>query len=328
MSMSKYPFMTSIIMILCFNVCCDAFTQQRQIAAIKVLSRMGIRYRTVSENNCDNFSNGSQSVKPNNLLFLSYHSLATTNSDMGGAPCRHSRRLRFPIVERSHEKCILLTFGSISAIMLHFSHIHSRTNGLPPIEPGKWLIMAETALSLSWSSMIVAISFLEAWTKFRAPFLKKYVAVDVGRYVFAALNSAELGLVASFWLHRLFLCWQVQTIVGGGLLHKSRSYYEQFTFTLPAAATMSLLFQVLFIAPQLYVRAKRRILDGFDDALPSVKISLSDAEQTALMDIAQDFRQSKKIPSRLWHSLYALLEIVKIGCLNAFVVLSWLKALK
>jgi hypothetical protein len=250
-----------------------------------------------------------------------------TNGDVEINQSSRFSWLRFPILERSHEKIIYLVFGGISASILQFAHIHSRADGLPPLQPGKWLTMAETGLALLWSSMIIAISFLEAWTKFRAPFLKKYIAVDVGRHVFAALNAAELGLASSFWMHRMFLCYQVRSMVGGGLLHKGRSYYEQFTFVLPAAATFSLLYQVFFVAPKLYRRAKRRILDGFDDALPSVKISMSKEEQAALMDIARDFRQSKKLPSRIWHSFYALLEIIKMSCLNAFVVLSWLKVL-
>ena len=117
-------------------------------------------------------------------------------------------------------------------------------------------------------------------------------------------------------------------ILGGGIFHKGRTYYEQFSFTLPVVATLSLLAQVIVVAPKLYRRAKWRILDGFDESLPSVKISMSKVEQEALIDISQDFRRSKKIPSSLWHSLYALMEIVKMGCLIAFVILSWIKVLQ
>ena len=315
-------------MIVCVNLCRDAFTQQQpwHIVAFQAFPSIGTRHYKVNHKNISPSFIGSQYGMRkgySNKKFRSHQDIAMTNSDRDGA------RRWFPTLQRSYETIISLVFGGISAIILQFAHIHSRADMIiPPVQSGKWLTMAETGLALSWSSMIAAISFLEAWTKFRAPFLKKYIAVDVGRHVFAALNSAELGLVASFWIHRMFLCYQVQTILGGGLLHKTRSYYEQFTFILPATATISLLFQVLLIAPKLYRRAKRRILDGFDEALPSVKISMSSAEQAALVDIARDFRRSKKVPSRLWHGLYVLLEITKIGCLNAFVILSWLNVLK
>jgi hypothetical protein len=330
MSFLKIPFVRAIIMAVCFNLCCYGFTQNSHIIALKAFPSIGTRYRAF-DNKSIFPSIGNQSVirkrhcKKN---YWSHHEVATTKSDIDDTRRWRFSWTRLPILERSHEKIISLVFGGISAAILHFAYIQSQTDGLPPMQPGKWLTMAETGLALSWSSMIVAISFLEAWTKFRAPFLKKYIAVDVGRHVFAALNSAELGLAASFWMHRLFICSQVQTIVGGGLFHKSRSYYAQFTFTLPATATILLLSQVLLIAPKLYRRAKRRILDGFEDALPSVKIALSNVERAALIDIAQDLRRSKKIPSRLWHSVYALLEIAKIGCLNSFVILSWLNVLK
>lgn len=314
-----------------FNRCCDAFIRHGHFAFKTQLSCD--RYHHAATNGYISPLTGIQSIiqkkfrkpglLPNKVLAATY-----TGSDVDNGPRQHRRWFKLPFLERSHEKIISLVFGGMSGTVLYFAGIHSQTDGLPPIEPGKWLIMAETSLALSWSSMIVAISFLEAWTKFRAPFLKKYVAVDVGRHVFAAFNSAELGIAAAFWLHRLFLCCKVQQILGGGILFKSKSYYEQFSFTLPAAATISLLAQVLVIAPKLYRRAKRRILDGFDESLPSVKISMTKAEQVALIDISQDFRRSKKIPSRLWHSLYALLEIVKMGCLNAFVILSWLKILQ
>ena len=320
----------AMMMTLGFSLRCDAFIRQRQFAFKALPSCDCIRYNAAI-NRYDSPLTGVQYVIQKNLdktVLLPSKMHGTTYSTVGRDTRQHLRWFRFPFLERSHEKLILLAFGGISGVVLYFAGIQSQTDGLPPFEPGKWLTMAETSLALTWSSMIVAISFLEAWAKFRAPFLKKYVAVDVGRHVFAALNSAELGIAAAFWLHRLFQCCQIQKVLGGEILYKSKSYYEQFSFTLPAAVTISLLAQVLVVAPKLYRRAKRKILDGFDESLPSVKISMTKAEQVALIDISQDFRRSIKVPSRLWHSLHALLEIFKMGCLNAFVILSWLKVLK
>jgi hypothetical protein len=258
-------------------------------------------------------------------LLSSTGRLAATVEDSSNDANRRSSSSWLPLLERTHERFIGIFFSFLSASILYFAGTSGRTVRLPPIEPSTWLVIAETGLSLTWSAMIMAISFLEAWTKFRAPFLKSYIAVDVGRHVFASLNSAELGIVSSFWFHRVFQCYQVHRFIGGDLLYKTKSYYQNFAFTLPAITTVSFLLQVLIVAPKLYIRAKWKILEGFNNALPSVKISMTKAEQVALTDITQDVRYVKKIPSRAWHSLYALLEIVKIGCLNAFVVLSWIK---
>ena len=48
------------------------------------------------------------------------------------------------------------------------------------------------ALALLWGGMLLGISFLEAWVKFRAPSLSLSEGLDVGRHVFGALNAIEL----------------------------------------------------------------------------------------------------------------------------------------
>lgn len=252
-------------------------------------------------------------------------SLTTVGDDAGSQSDR--RRLLLPVLERPHERLVALLFASFSGTLLYLAGISGRAAGLPPVEPTSWLMVAEASVALVWSSMILAISFLEAWVKFRAPFLKKYVAVDVGRHVFASLNAAELGLASSLWLHRLWQCYVVHKTLGGDFFCKSPLYYRQFTFTLPAIATCSLLWQVLVISPKLYLRAKSRIVEGFDSALPSVKVALTKEEQVALTNVTRDVRRVKRLPSRMWHSFYAMIELLKIGCLNAFAILSWIKVL-
>ena len=49
-----------------------------------------------------------------------------------------------------------------------------------------------TAATLLWLGMVIAISFLEAPLKFRAPGLELRVGLAIGRIVFRALNVAEL----------------------------------------------------------------------------------------------------------------------------------------
>lgn len=52
-------------------------------------------------------------------------------------------------------------------------------------------IRIATAAALLWLGMLLAISFLEAPLKFRAPGLELRVGLAIGRIVFRALNIAE-----------------------------------------------------------------------------------------------------------------------------------------
>ena len=50
---------------------------------------------------------------------------------------------------------------------------------------------AATAAVFTWLGMVVAISFLEAPLKFRAPGVTVRIALGIGRLVFRGLNTAE-----------------------------------------------------------------------------------------------------------------------------------------
>jgi hypothetical protein len=51
------------------------------------------------------------------------------------------------------------------------------------------------ALTLVWLGMVLAISFLEAPLKFRAPNVTLPIGLGIGRLVFRALNTVEVGFV-------------------------------------------------------------------------------------------------------------------------------------
>ncbi len=53
-----------------------------------------------------------------------------------------------------------------------------------------------TAATLLWLGMVLAISFLEAPLKFRAPGLHLRTGLATGRIVFRALNGAEVAWAA------------------------------------------------------------------------------------------------------------------------------------
>ena len=51
----------------------------------------------------------------------------------------------------------------------------------------------EVAITFLWLGMVLAISFLEAPLKFRAPNVTLQIGLGIGRLVFRALNTVEVG---------------------------------------------------------------------------------------------------------------------------------------
>ena len=192
-------------------------------------------------------------------------------------------------LHRRHEHsifCLYATFGT-SLLLLR------KTKMLHPV-------LVESAFSLIWASMILSISFLEAWVKFQAPFLRKHVAVDVGRHVFCALNTAELAWSTSFG----FCLWQRQNSL--------RAF--------PLVAMVALWVQILLVAPKLYTRAQHQIVQ----AMTGKETELQDYpdEQEALVDLTQQ-AQDKPMPDVRWHFVYVALEAVKLSSLLMFVFRLW-----
>ena len=56
-----------------------------------------------------------------------------------------------------------------------------------------WVAVAVAAIFV-WLGMVLAISFLEAPLKFRAPGITLQLGLGIGRLVFRALNASELAL--------------------------------------------------------------------------------------------------------------------------------------
>jgi hypothetical protein len=100
-----------------------------------------------------------------------------------------------------------------------------------------------------WLGMVLAISFLEAPLKFRAPGVTVAVGLGIGRVVFAALNRVEIALLL---------------VVGGALAVGPRP---------PAIVAMTAVLAVLLgvqlgaLRPALRRRSDR-VLAGADDADP------------------------------------------------------------
>ncbi len=58
-------------------------------------------------------------------------------------------------------------------------------------------LAAAVAVTFVWLGMVLAISFLEAPLKFRAPGVDLRIGLGIGRLVFRALNAAEGALAAA-----------------------------------------------------------------------------------------------------------------------------------
>ena len=88
-----------------------------------------------------------------------------------------------------------------------------------------------------WLGMVLAISFIEAPLKFRAPGVTLQIGLGIGRLVFRALNAVELALAAA-----VVACFAVKlpatSIVAAA-----------------AVAVLALLAQVLLVRPRLSRRS-------------------------------------------------------------------------
>lgn len=98
-----------------------------------------------------------------------------------------------------------------------------------------------------WIGFVCAISFMEAWLKFRAPGITVPLGLGIGRLVFNALNKVELVfalvvIINIFWNSSDILKWQ------------------NLAFAIPLAL---LLIQTFWLLPALDARAELHIQGQF-----------------------------------------------------------------
>jgi hypothetical protein len=93
------------------------------------------------------------------------------------------------------------------------------------------------ALTFLWLGMVLAISFLEAPLKFRAPGVTLQIGLGIGRLVFRALNTVEALLA-------------VGIVVALALGHPPVSVQAAFT-----VVVVALVVQLLVVRPRLTRRA-------------------------------------------------------------------------
>ena len=95
-----------------------------------------------------------------------------------------------------------------------------------------------------WLGMVLAISFIEAPLKFRAPGVTPRIGLGIGRLVFGALNAVEVVLAAAVVTA---LVTAAATPTGAG----------------PLVAVLVLLVQLLLVRPRL-ARRSTAVLAGAD----------------------------------------------------------------
>lgn len=98
-----------------------------------------------------------------------------------------------------------------------------------------------------WIGFVAAISFMEAWLKFRAPGITVPLGLGIGRLVFSALNKVE-------WV--LLLCVLINLI----FFNKSAN---NSPFILVSIPIIILLLQTFWLLPALDARAALLIKGAF-----------------------------------------------------------------
>lgn len=97
-----------------------------------------------------------------------------------------------------------------------------------------------------WIGFVLAISFMEAWLKFRAPGVTRQIGLGIGKLVFTALNRVELVCCT--------LLFSTIAIVG---LWSNDAINTPFYL-----ATIILLIQTFYYLPALNKRAEQIIAGG------------------------------------------------------------------
>ena len=92
------------------------------------------------------------------------------------------------------------------------------------------------ASALFWMGAVCAISFLEAWLKFRAPGVSLSIGLGIGRLVFSVLNKVE---------------WILAAIAVSNLVVGSADFAGRWQLNLVFIAVAILIAQTFWLLPAL-----------------------------------------------------------------------------
>jgi hypothetical protein len=156
------------------------------------------------------------------------------------------------------------------------------------------LSSAQLILSMLWLGFVLAISGMEAWLKFRAPFCPQPFALDIGRTIFPALNSVEMALASSLWIVR----------------------FDKLPLSLWLIGPTAVLgVNVLFLTPKLVRRGKQVVYQHIKTH-GGAKLGTDSAEFEALEKELEGEAMLAKTDK--WHVVYIVLESLKIIGLSLF----------
>ncbi|RAW43179.1 hypothetical protein PC110_g708 [Phytophthora cactorum] len=162
------------------------------------------------------------------------------------------------------------------------------------------------AAKFDWLSKGAAASFLSlSWVKFRAPFMPRHLALDLGRTMFAALNSVEIGLCAGLWLLHFLVSSDTGDAVWRLIL-----------------ATLLLAVQAAWLYPKLQLTAEFALYEALKEMDDD---SMSFNQKMQFGEIRHQV-QIQDRPRVIYHILYVGAEFVKILTLLSFA-LHFLKAI-
>jgi hypothetical protein len=134
------------------------------------------------------------------------------------------------------------------------------------------------AVTFVWLGMVLAISFLEAPLKFRAPNVTLQIGLGIGRLVFRALNTVEVGFALV-----------ILAIVMAG----------------PTPARIAVAFFVAFAALAIQARVGTRLaacpeaLTGDGGRRALIAARATDTTVTRVFDVARGLPWPARFPSRV-----------------------------
>jgi hypothetical protein len=135
------------------------------------------------------------------------------------------------------------------------------------------------AITFIWVGFIGAISFMEAWLKFRAPGIDTALGLGIGQLVFSALNKVEIISAVMILL------------LSATSTEKSTLYIKRFFFF----AVVILVIQSLWLLPALDERANQ-IRAGVELAKSKLHLYYVIAEIVKVSSlILFGFKQLKKL---------------------------------
>jgi hypothetical protein len=94
-------------------------------------------------------------------------------------------------------------------------------------------------IAMFWAGFVCAISFMEAWLKFKAEGVTRAIGLSIGKKIFKGLNNVEWVL---FVLFTLVLSYHI-------------SFHADIRVLLPVLLLIILLLQTFYLLPQLNKRA-------------------------------------------------------------------------